>query len=171
MAQGLWSMAHFVYNSGRSRGEAWEAQAPSYFQTKLRPNPKGQKNFLGDWDPPLSHNLDDRVPPPPYLKVWIRHCIIIQLLLTCASKAFACLAVLVEGKFQVFQVSKSSISSVLLQRMKQNINYQTTQCKNGFPMFNTGKLSFLLLSFFFYWCFFVNVLCSCLWCAVPDPLI
>ena len=32
-------------------------------------------------------------------------------------------------------------------------------------------LSFLLLSFFFYFFFCANVLCSCVWCAVPDPLI
>ena len=157
MARGLWSMAHFVYNSGRSRGEAWEAQAPSYFQTKLRLRPKGQKNFFGDWDPPLSHSLDDRV-PPPYLKVWIPHCIIIQVLYSpLPLKPLLALQSLQRENFTVFRVSKSSISSVLLQRMKQNINYQTAQCKNGFPLFNTGKLSFLLLSFFFYWFFF----CEC----------
>ena len=73
-------MAHFVSNSGGSRGGAWEAWAPSYFQTKLRPRPKGRKKFFGDCHPPtLSQGLDDRAPPPPplYLKVWIRHCIII----------------------------------------------------------------------------------------------
>ena len=45
----------------------------------FRPNwdPKGQKNSLADRVPsPLSQGLDDRVLPPPYLKVWIRHCII-----------------------------------------------------------------------------------------------
>ena len=114
----------------------------SYSQTKLRQLPKGRKNFFGDRaPPPLSQGLDDWV-LPPYLKVWIRHCIIIQLLLTCASKAFASLVIFVEGKFTVFPVSKSLISFVLLQRMKQNINYQKTQFKNGLLLFNTGVLSF-----------------------------
>ena len=34
--------------------------------------PKGQKKFFGRQPPPLSQGLDDRA--PPYLKVWIRHC-------------------------------------------------------------------------------------------------
>ena len=39
----------------------------------LRPKrgPKAEKNFFLRPGPPLSQNLDD--PPPPYLKVWIRH--------------------------------------------------------------------------------------------------
>ena len=39
---------------------------------------RAQKNFFGDWPPPLSQGLDDRSPPPPnsllYLNVWIPHC-------------------------------------------------------------------------------------------------
>ena len=137
-------MAHFVYNSGRPRGGAWEAQAPLLFLDQTEAAPEGPKKFF--WrpprpPPPLSQGLDDWV-LPPYLKVWIRHCIIIQLLLTCASKAFASLVIFVEGKFTVFPVSKSLISFVLLQRMKQNINYQKTQFKNGLLLFNTGVLSF-----------------------------
>ena len=125
---GLWSTAHFVYNSGGSRGGAWEARAPLLFLDQTEVAPKGPKKIV--WRPP--HHPYLRVwmigcpPPPPYLKVWIRHCIIISLLLTCASKAFACLVVLVGGKFDGIRVSKSSINFVLLQRMKQNINYQTT---------------------------------------------
>ena len=26
---------------------------------------RAQKNFFGDWPPPLSQGLDDRSPPPP----------------------------------------------------------------------------------------------------------
>ena len=59
---GLWSMAHFVYNSGRSRGGAWEAQAD---QTEAAPEgPKKNCWRLGRPPPPLSQGLDGRVPPP-----------------------------------------------------------------------------------------------------------
>ena len=121
---GLWSTAHFVYKSRRSRGGAWEAQVPLLFLDQTEAAPEGLKKIF--WRPPplLSQGLDDWV-LPPYLKVWIRHCKIISLLLTCTPKAFASLVVFVEGKFTV-RVSKSLISFVLLHRMKQNINYQTT---------------------------------------------
>ena len=47
------------------------ASPPPYFWTKLRPQgPK--KRLLRPPPSPLSQGLDDR--PPPYLKVWIRHC-------------------------------------------------------------------------------------------------
>ena len=87
---GLWSTAHFVYNSGRSRGGAWEAQAPLLFLDQTEAAPDDRKNFTGDPPPPsLFQGLDDRV-----------------LLLTRASKAFACLVVLVEGKFYGFSSRK-----------------------------------------------------------------
>ena len=73
---GLWSTAHFVYNSGRSRGGAWEAQAPLLFLDQTGAAPEGPKKFFWRPGPPLSQGLDDWV-LPPYLKVWIRHCIII----------------------------------------------------------------------------------------------
>ena len=76
---GLWSTANFVYNSGGSRGGAWEARAPLLFLDQTEVAPGEPKKFFGD-HPPLSQGLDDRVPPPPplrYLKVWIHHCIII----------------------------------------------------------------------------------------------
>ena len=59
-------MAHFVYNSGGSRGGT-----PVLFldQTEAR---RAEKNL---WRPPpplLSQGLDQRAPPPSrYLKVWI----------------------------------------------------------------------------------------------------
>ena len=58
---GLWSMApHFVYNSGRSWGEAWEAQAPLLCLDQTEAAPKGRKKFFGDRaPPPLSQGLDD----------------------------------------------------------------------------------------------------------------
>ena len=54
--------------SGGSRG------GPLIF----RPNwgLKGQKTFFGRLSPPLSKGLVDAPPPPPYLKVWIRHWIL-----------------------------------------------------------------------------------------------
>ena len=62
---GLWSMAHSVYNSGRSRGGAWEAWAPLLFLDQTEAAPEGPQNFF--WrlppPPPLSQGLDDRVPP------------------------------------------------------------------------------------------------------------
>ena len=53
---GLWSTAHFVYNSGGSRRGAWGAQAPLLFldQTKAQ---RAEKNFL-ETAPPLSEGLD-----------------------------------------------------------------------------------------------------------------
>ena len=68
------------YTSGGSRGGArggggGGGRAPPSFldQTEAR---RTEKNFLRDLPPPLSKGLDDRPPPPPYLKVWIRHCIL-----------------------------------------------------------------------------------------------
>ena len=56
-------MAHFVYNSGRSRGGAWEAQAPLLFLDQTDAAPEGPKKmFLETAPPPLSQGLDDRVP-------------------------------------------------------------------------------------------------------------
>ena len=42
---GLWSTAHFGYNSGRSRGEAWGMRAPLLFldQTEAQ---RAEKIFL-----------------------------------------------------------------------------------------------------------------------------
>ena len=52
----------------------------------FRPNwsPKGWKTFFRD-RPPLSKGLDDR--PPPYLKVWIRHCIRCVTLHLCVNRS------------------------------------------------------------------------------------
>ena len=38
-------------------------------QTEAR---RAEKNFFGD-RPPLPEGLDDRLPPPHYLKVWVHH--------------------------------------------------------------------------------------------------
>ena len=166
-------MAHFVDNSGGFRGGAWEARAPLLFLDQTEAAPEGSKKFFWRPGPPYLRVWMTGC-PPPYLKVWICHCIIIQLLLTCASKAFACLVVLVEGTFYEFSSLKifDQLCASSADETEIYINYQTTQCKNGFPLFNTDILCFLLLSFFFYSFFLcVNVLCSCVWCAVPDPLI
>ena len=74
---GLWSTAYFVYNSGGSRGGAWEARAHLLFLNQTEVAPEGPKKFFGDRPPPLSQGLDDGVPPPPHLMVWIRYCIMI----------------------------------------------------------------------------------------------
>ena len=44
-------------------GEGPVRPATPYFEPKLRP--EGPKKIFGE-----------RSPPPPYLKVWIRHCIV-----------------------------------------------------------------------------------------------
>ena len=63
---GLWSTAHFVYNSGRSGGGAWEARAPLLILDQTEAAPEGPKKIFGDRAPhSLSQGLDDRVPPPP----------------------------------------------------------------------------------------------------------
>ena len=57
-------MAHSVYNSGRSRGGAWEAWAPLLFLDQTEAAPEEPKKFF--WrlpPPPLSQGLDDPVPP------------------------------------------------------------------------------------------------------------
>ena len=70
----------FAYQSlrrgGGSRGGARGPRLPLIF----RPNwgRKDQKKvFLTPPRPPLFPGLYDRPPPPPYLKVWIRHCIVV----------------------------------------------------------------------------------------------
>ena len=55
-------MAHFVFNSGRSRGGLWEARASLLFLDQTEAVP--EKIFLANGPPsPLSQGLDDRVPP------------------------------------------------------------------------------------------------------------
>ena len=73
---GLWSTAHFGYNSGGSRGGAWEARAPLLFldQTEAQ---RAEKIFLVTAPPPPYLGVWMTGRPPPYLKVWIRHGIII----------------------------------------------------------------------------------------------
>ena len=59
---GLWSTAHFVYNSGGSRGGAWDARALLLFLDQTEAEPEGPKKFF--WRPPPPPlSLDDRVPP------------------------------------------------------------------------------------------------------------
>ena len=57
-------------NSGRSRGGPG---SPLIFPPKW--GPKCRKNFFSRPGPPFFKDLDDRTPPPPYLKVLIRHCL------------------------------------------------------------------------------------------------
>ena len=57
--------------SGGSRGGARGTRPPFIFGQNGRP--KGRKNFFGRPLPPLSKGLNDRPPPPAYLKDWIRH--------------------------------------------------------------------------------------------------
>ena len=48
------------------------AASPLFFdQNEAR---RAEKNVFGDQAPHLSQGLDDRRPPPLYLKVWISHC-------------------------------------------------------------------------------------------------
>ena len=74
-------------SSGRSRGGA---RPPSLIFTKVRP--EVPKKFLEtDPPPPLPHLRVRMTGPPPYLKVWIRHCKSICQLervdrRTCAAK-------------------------------------------------------------------------------------
>ena len=64
------------FTSDRSRGGAWGARPPPHppplflDQTEAQ---RAEKNFWGRPGPPLSQGLNYH-PPPPYLKVWIRHC-------------------------------------------------------------------------------------------------
>ena len=58
---GLWSTAHFVYNSGGSRGGAWGARAPLLFLDKTEAQ-RAEKFFRRPGPPPLSEGLD----PPLY---------------------------------------------------------------------------------------------------------
>ena len=61
---GLWSTAHFVYNSDGSRGGARGARYHTLFLDQNEAQ-RAEKKFFGDQPPDL-----------PYLKVWIRHCIL-----------------------------------------------------------------------------------------------
>ena len=57
----------------RIQGRGPGGPAPPYFLRKMRP--EGRKNFFLETGspPPLYQGLDDRPPPPPYLKIRIRH--------------------------------------------------------------------------------------------------
>ena len=58
--------------SGGSRGENRGGQAPLFLdQTEAR---RAEKYFFRDFPPSLFQALDDRPPPPPYLKVCFRQC-------------------------------------------------------------------------------------------------
>ena len=46
-------MADFVYNSGRSREGAWEAQVPLLFLDQTEVAPEGTKIFFLETSPPL----------------------------------------------------------------------------------------------------------------------
>ena len=63
------------HSSGGSRGGARGARSPLIF--RLNWGLQGRKKFVGD-SPPLSKDLDDRPPPPAYLKVWIRTVIVYE---------------------------------------------------------------------------------------------
>ena len=71
------------YSSGGSRRGVRGAQPPLIFRPNGGPNGRnfffwgGAKFFFWDRPPPISQGLDDR--SPPYLKVWIRHCIFMQI--------------------------------------------------------------------------------------------
>ena len=74
------------YSSGGSRRGVRGAQPPPLFldQTEVRTaeiffflGGGGGNFFFGTTPPPISQGLDDR--SPPYLKVWIRHCIFMQI--------------------------------------------------------------------------------------------
>ena len=59
-------------SSGGSRGENHPPTPhPFFYQNEAQ---RAKKHFLGDRALPLSQDLDDCPPPPPYLKVWICHC-------------------------------------------------------------------------------------------------
>ena len=60
---GLWSMAHFGYNSGGSRGGAWGARVPLLFLDPTEAQ-RAEKIFL-ETTPPLSQGLVDQARPPP----------------------------------------------------------------------------------------------------------
>ena len=60
---GLWSIAHFVSNSGGSRGGAWGAWAPLLFLDQTEASPEGPQKIFLETGPPLSQGLDDRAPP------------------------------------------------------------------------------------------------------------
>ena len=67
---GLWSTAHFVYNSGGSTGGAAKPRPPLLFLDQTEATPKGLKIFFGR--PPSPPPPPP--PPPPYLRVWMTRC-------------------------------------------------------------------------------------------------
>ena len=55
-----------------SRGGAQRGPAPTPLFLDQNEARRAEKKSLSP-GPPLSQGLDDRVPHPPYLKIWIRH--------------------------------------------------------------------------------------------------
>ena len=74
----------FFHCNGGSRGGA---QGPPLFFTKLRP--ELPKKVWGTTPPPPPHVRIWMTRPPLYLKVWIRHCTVFQVLLTSIVAALS----------------------------------------------------------------------------------
>ena len=168
----LWSTAHFVYNSGRSRGGAWEARAPLLFLDQTEAAPKAPKKFF--WRPPppppitsgsgwpgaplpLSEGLD----LPLYNNIATTHLCLWSLCLPCSP---------CRGKiWRYFEPQNLGLALCFFSGWNRiQIIWQLS-----------ARMAFRCLILIAFFCclsfstrfFCVDVLCSCVWCAVPDPLI
>ena len=122
----LWSTAHFLCNSDRSRGlrgGAW-GTAPLFLdQTEAQ---RAEKNFGDQAPPPLLSQglvtsplpLSEVLDPPLYNNIATTHLCLQSLYLPCSPCGRKIL--------RYFESQNLRLACGLLQRMKHNINYQTT---------------------------------------------
>ena len=136
---------------------------------------RAEKNFFETGPPPLiSGSGWLGAPPPPHLSEGVDPPLYnnIATILTCASKAFACVVVLVEGnceycEFQNLRLALCFFSGWNRISIIRQLSARMAFC--GFILVYLAFfccLEFLFLLVFFFVC--VNALCSCVWCAVPD---
>ena len=150
---GLWSMAHFGYNSGGSRGGAWGARVPLLFLDQTEAQRAEKIFFSGDhpslisgsgWPgaAPAPSHLSEGLHLPLYNNIATTHLCLQSLCLPCSPCSRKSLRY-----FESQNLRLACASSVDETEYKLSDNLVWAY---GFPSFNTGILSFLLLSFFFY---------------------
>ena len=167
---GLWSTAHFLYNSGGSRGGARGGRSPIIF----RPNwgPKGRTNCFGHQPPPppplsqvllTAPLLSDGLDPPLYSNIATTHLCLQSLCLPCSPCSRNIL------RYFESQSLRLSLWASSGDETEYKLSDNLVQAL-AFRCLILVHLAFFAV-FLFLLFFFLKVLCSCVWCAVPYPLI
>ena len=170
---GLWSTAHFVYNNGGCRGGAWEARASLFFLDQTEAAPEGPKKFFLEIPPPyLRVWMTGRPHPPPLLSEGVDPPLYNNIATTHLCLQSLCLP------------STPCRGNILRYFEPQNLwlalcFFSGWNLRIWIIRQLSARMTFRCLILVAFFCclsfstrsFCVNVLCSCVWCAVPDPLI